>query len=254
MSVRRINVSTDQDGRFEVRGQSGRTLFVRGIEKQGYAPSDSTVAERGFDFRKGSALRAKVSRDQPVVFVVRRQVKAEPLVPINFQKSLDPIDTPMAVDLETGAIKLVSEEVLSEGSWIRFVSSMPDAEDIVRIELGVIDPGDGVIVDETARYVAPEDGYASIGSFTVKRPTEIGNRESAKRHIYFRKGSGQSYARIALEVGLNWIGDDQLVLSVMGSGYRNPRASRVLEYDKEVNREELRRIRKEREEAVKKAE
>lgn len=256
MTVRRITISTDQDGRFEIRGQSGRTLFVKGIEKPGYAPTASTFAERGFDFRKGSALRPKVDRDQPVAFVMRRRVKAEPLKVISFQKSLEPINTPMAVDLETSVIKLgnAPEGSPSEGSRIRFLASMPDAEGNVRIELGVVNPGDGVIVDETPLYVAPEDGYAGIGSFTVKRPTEIGDRQSAKRHLYFRKGAGQSYARIELEVGLSWIGADQLVLSVMGRGYRNPRASRVLEYDKEVNREELRRVRQEWEEAAKKAE
>jgi len=204
-------VISDVDGLFALEGAVGKRLLIQ-VSKKGYQQS---LAKNRFSFEYAMFADPKYhepDRAKPVVFVLRKNREAEPLiVRENQEAELMPGQTKSFSIGPNGAAVII--ERLADAS------SGPDGWS-ARVSV----PGGGVaLATDEFPFEAPQEGYTSsldITSTTEKPPVWQGDNGA----VLFLK-SAVGYGRITVRntPGMAW---------VYVTSYFNPKpGSRNLEYD-----------------------
>ena len=225
-------IKTDEKGVFEIRNQTGKYLFIKKIEKNGY----EYMREKGkTSFQYGAYLEKdifKPDKNNPVVFHMRKKEPPTLVIPSKFGWKPD-----SAIEEE---IDLIRGEMYT-GNIQRNFGRLAHADmkvktalskDKTHFKLTMVTPDhdSGIILSDQLLYVPPETGYQPRVDLAVPVSGEV------KKHIYVKSRGGRVYSRIDTEVRA---GQEEISISM--KSWSNPNGIRNVDYDLESYIKELRR-------------
>jgi len=212
---------SDPEGLFSLQGERGRFLNIR-LSKDGYYTPRPGV----WSFKYSAETR--FSPDSPVVFVLRKKGKAEPLIHITGTGFSAMRDFSLAEDGRPTEVSLRTGQQVAPGQGdltVEFRAGVPVPEhpSTITWQCRVSIPGGGLVTtDEEYPFKAPEAGYLEFDEWSVGVTNWSGK---INRQYYVRLRDG-SFGRVNLRV----IGVPREAYFRMES-FLNPSGPRTLEYD-----------------------
>jgi hypothetical protein len=208
-----IDKDTDQNGRFEIQGMTGRGVVIESIQKDGYEV-EPTSRSHG---------TAEGSLSSPVVFKMWSTNIHEPLITGGNKFQIVPDGRPYFIDLTKGTIAEPSEGDLKV--WIQYTNQpIRGQSSDWSAEIDVVNGG----LQETKDYsmfTAPTEGYVS--SFFWKDQIKGGQRGNiGERRFYLKLKNGQEYGRMVIELHAPF--NNQIPGLIRLSYAINPSGSRIL--------------------------
>lgn len=176
MGSKKLEVTTDQGGFFEILGYRGSDLFIGGISKDGYEYILSQNRVNSFDY--GGSVEPPFIPDEgnPVVFRLRRRLTRRTFLIkekhwgfgvnvedsgmtrgydfIENKRTRSPEDRPSKKWSEVCDLKYLATFEKETGKW--------------EVVLSPCGPGGGILVSDQLLYEAPEDGYELEWAFVAE--------------------------------------------------------------------------------------
>ena len=183
-----IEKETDSDGRFEVRGQSGRSLDIDLIQKSGYETEPWQHVRRATE---GSIWN-------PVVFKLWSPNIHEQLITGEKSFEIQPDGKPHMIDLTKGTISENGDGDLKV--WIRYTNQVSQGQ-LYDWSAGVEVINGGLLEEPygTVMYFAATDGYTP--SFLLQQQIKGGQSgEIGDRSFYLKLNNGQEYGRMNINL------------------------------------------------------
>lgn len=225
VTTKRIQVVTDDEGRFSILGYRGRNLHFESIWKSGYK---NPLKLPRFSFSPSYSNRHTPEESSPVVFRIFKKLDPEPLVNTKLRKRIVPDGRSYMFDLKTG------EVVKSKRAGVFSINVKADYDAgegtvgypwIVEVQ----GPNKGLIETRDIQpYTAPENGYEANLIWKSKATGEGWSRDLKKAvYIFDEEGGAYSYVKLSVKVFHN--NQASVVMDI----FLNPAGSRNLYYDTE---------------------
>lgn len=235
-----FKVKTDSEGNFMVSGESGRSLYVETIQKEGTEFLFKQNKNRGFNYDSSDGQKYHIpDKANPVIFRIRKKTQTPTF--LLSQNALN-IKSGAAEPGRAGGYDFINNHRLDDVGRRVFNSNpvFPDIQLQARFNTNdatwmvVLSPGDnkgGIILSEQMLYEAPETGYQPEVAFTPENPYVVTTKENKNRapaktkYIYLRSREPAIYTRI--EIKSASADKDGVYLS--GESVTNPYGDRNLE-------------------------
>lgn len=209
-----IDQKTGPDGRFEIRGITGRAVQIESIQKDGYemepTPRNHNVTEGSFS--------------SPVIFKMWSSNIHEQLITGGNKFEIVPDGRPYFINLTSGTIAESGSGDLKV--WIKYPAQVTHGQwydwscEIDAINGGLSEQSLGTVL-----YLAPTDGY--LPSFQLQQQIKGGQYgEIGERHFYVKLKGGKEYGQIAINLCAPYT--DQIPGLIRLSYVVNPSGSRIL--------------------------
>lgn len=233
VDVKTVSVKTDSNGLFTIN-ESGKSLFVRDIKKEGYKfnPDDPANTRRSFEYSNLNDTNFFTPDvNNPVVFILYK--KPQPGYVI--RKYLDGIEKKSGFKyraaLPNGLFDFEDQFYNKLKSPFVFSFEPTTDPDDYRLEFKASDVKDGFVEKSGDPHLAPEQGYGPLLSFHLKTGDKV------DKNIYFRQvinAKENLYAR--LEIKLEIMQENVYLTAYL---YTNMEGNRNLEYDAEYTEQKL---------------
>jgi hypothetical protein len=224
--IKIIRVATDEQGRFSISGEKGRSIDLDKIKKEGYEYTISQNPVRAFDY---SGIGAPFIPDQnnPILFHLRKKGVSTFLIKesdLKLSLDIDESGKSVGVDLVMRhKIKNLLNPILN-GERLTCDLKMTATFNMTNKTWSVVlMPGDtngGIIALDQLLYDAPQDGYQSEFAFVAE-----GQNLPANTYIYLRSRDPYIYSRF--EIQFVTVGED--FVRIRGNSVTNPYGDRNLE-------------------------
>jgi hypothetical protein len=189
----RVDLTTDEKGRFELANVSGETMWIEEIVKPGYQLSA----------RVNLIPKTDVSPDAPVIFRMWKFTgSAEPLVSMSFRRTGIPVDgTPTTFDLFQSKKNSGAQDVKVTLSriplHIKRGTNRFDWEATIEIPNGGLLPSDDEFMNE-----APAEGYQP--ALRVEMNANDPNWLPYLRTNFFIKVRGQCFGKMNIDLSADY--------------------------------------------------
>lgn len=238
--VRREDVVmfTDGDGRFAFTGETGMSLRILSISKEGYITAPFEYSSFGYGAQWKNPSIPYTDRDKPVLFYLWEKGQTEPVIVHSYQVWMETENKRRDIFLNlftgeqrhektTGSVDLVFRKLDPTGEQqARKIALVLELE---AVNGGILQ------TKHVLPYRAPENGFVSKLTIEIDDPTI--RPYPWKANFYLRLRQGRAYAGVLAEL--------KTLNLVVVTAYVNPHGSRVLEPDEGkiiTNAEEIRRL------------
>jgi hypothetical protein len=225
--IKIIHASTDEQGRFSIIGEKGRSIDLDKIKKEGYEYAISQNPVRAFDY---SGVQNPFNPDQtnPVVFHLRKKGEATFLIKeLDLRLTLDVAESGKSVGFDL--IRRVGIDDISKPMFngerltcdLKMTATYNETNKTWSVVLMPGDTNGGILASSQLLYEAPPDGYQNEYAFVAEGSHNL----PATKYIYLRSRDPAIYSRFEIEFAA--VGDD--IVQIMGNSVTNPYGDRNLE-------------------------
>ncbi len=225
-----VNIQTDVAGSFVLKGEKGRSVYIKGVSKTGYEYIRSQNGNNAFVYsvREGVIQRPFTpAKDSPVIFRLRKQGEPTFCLEVRYWDSqvlmkdsgrLRGYDFIRQEPLRDLAKPVLNDEVLVCDLQVKATLNTNDIMWTV-----ILSPGDtdgGILVSEQLLYEAPDVGYQPEYTFTPQDRKPV-----AAKYVYIKSRDPAIYTRLEIE----HINANERFFRISGKSVTNPYGDRNLE-------------------------
>jgi hypothetical protein len=209
----RLEKQTDNDGRFQINGETGDGFDVEGIQKNGY---EVEPGQNGFGAVAGSF-------ENPVVFKMWNTNVHEQLITGEKKFQIVPDGRPYFINITDGTIAESGAGDLKV--WIQYTNQVVHGQLYDwSAEIDVVNGG-LCLSDNYAMFSAPNDGY--VPTFQLQQQIKGGQSgEIGERRFYLKLKEGQEYGKMTINLYAPF--NDKIPGLIRLSYAVNPSGSRIL--------------------------
>ncbi len=212
--VKKIQTTTDAQGRFQFLNESGRDLAIV-VKKNGYVVSTTNTV---FIFSHIWPVDQRHTPDSknPVVFKMWKLQGAEQLVKIDQNYRLAPSETKVFLDVLTGNHTQGGGDMKISVQRPSGIVSERNPQDwsltIEAVDGGLIETS---IAEIRTTFAAPDDSYVSSHhvAMVFNERTWAG---SVQRNYFFKSRNGQVYSKLSFSLNINQNPEDPIVIRLRG--------------------------------------
>jgi hypothetical protein len=221
-------VHSDEQGKFNLLGVTGKRVLIAGMEKKGYVRALAGV-QFGFEYAAFFDSRYHLpDPDNPVVFRMRKKVEAEPMVHWKKPVGLDPGGQILYLDLRTG--RQGPGQTPFGDLMLRLTRRESEDAERPHWDFTIQGLGKAGLLRSEDEFMteAPPDGYRAEMNFSFRQGSP-GYMRQLNANYYIRLADGKTYARMETRTYAVYRDRSAVFIEL----YWNPSGSRNLEFDPE---------------------